>query len=310
VERVLRIAAAQAHPIWGDADATTEKVVGLIREAASEGVGVLAFPETFLPGYPFWALLGGVGRLGDPRDAEAYGAYLEAAVAVDGPHVQRVADAAHEAGVFVYLGLAERVGCSVYATLAAISPDDGVVGAHRKLMPTHGERTVWALGDGHGLRVHDAGGVRVGGLNCWENWMPLARYALYAGGEELHVGAFPGSALPMNADLARLVALEGRLWVLIAAGLLSATDVPARHPYHQLMVDKPAGFLNGGSCIVAPDGTWRVAPVVDDERLVIAEIEQSAVARSRQSFDPAGHSSRADVFDLQVDRRRLNRCSG
>jgi nitrilase len=308
VAGAVRIGAAQAHPIWGDADATTEKVVGLIREAASRGLEVLAFPETYLPGYPFWALLGGVGRLGDPRDADAYGAYLESAVTMDGPHVRVIAETAREVGMFVYLGLAERAGGSVYATLASISPDAGVVGAHRKLVPTHGERTVWAPGDGHGLRVHDAGGLRVGGLSCWESWMPLARYTLYAGGEELHVGAFPGSALPANADLARFIALEGRVGVLIASGLLSVADIPATHPYRELMADKPAGFLNGGSCMVGPDGAWQVEPVVDEERLVISSIDRMAVARSRQAFDAAGHYSRPDVFHLRVDQRRLKVC--
>jgi nitrilase len=162
----MRIAAGQAHPVWLDAQATAAKVVAMMEKAAAEGVGLIAFPETFLPGYPFWAILGGVERLTERRDKEAYAFYLEAAVDVAGPPVQTVREAAGDLGLFVYLGIAERAAGSVFATLLAIDSGKGVVSAHRKLMPTQGERTVWATGDGHGLRVHDAGGFRVGGLNC------------------------------------------------------------------------------------------------------------------------------------------------
>ncbi len=265
---------------------------------------LLAFPETFLPGYPYWVMLGGVDRFNDQQAKAAYAAYVDAAVDLDGFELKQITAAVRDLGVFVYLGIAERSGTSVYATLVAIDPERGAMSAHRKLMPTYGERTVWAVGDGHGLRVHDVGGMLVGGLNCWENWMPLARHALYAEGEELHVAAWPGSAA-MTADIARLIALEGRVWVLLASGLLAADDVPAEFPYYQLIANKPPGFYNGGSCIAAPDGTWAVAPTADEERLLIADVDRDAVHRARQTFDPAGHYSRPDVFDVRVNRRRL-----
>jgi nitrilase len=300
----IRVAAAQAHPVWLDAAATTNKILSLLEQAAANGVQLLAFPETFLPGYPYWVMLGGVDRFNDQPAKAAYAAYVDAAVNLDGLELKQITAVVRDLGVFVYLGIAERAGTSVYATLVAIDPERGVVSAHRKLMPTYGERTVWAVGDGHGLRVHDVGEMLVGGLNCWENWMPLARHALYAAGEELHVAAWPGSAA-MTADIARLIALEGRVWVLLASGLLAADDVPSEFPYYQLIANKPAGFYNGGSCIAAPDGTWAVAPTADEERLLIADVDRDAVRRARQTFDPAGHYSRHDVFDVRVNRRRL-----
>ena len=300
----MRIAALQAHPVWLDPGATTKKIIATVTDAAAHGVELVAFPEAFLPGYPFWVMLGGVDRFNDPRQQQAYAAYLDAAVEPDGAEVQEIAQAARDLGVFVSLGVAERAGTSVYATLLAIDPDHGIVDAHRKLVPTYGERLVWTPGDGHGLHTHRIrGGLRVGGLNCWENWMPQARHALYADGEDLHLAAFPGSAFAVG-DLARFIALEGRMWVMAASGLLDADDVPADFPFHDLLTDKPPGFYNGGSCVASPNGTWIVEPTIDEERLVIADIDRTAVLRARQTFDPAGHYARPDVFDVRVDRRR------
>jgi nitrilase len=210
----VRVAAAQAASVWLDSAATAAKVVELLERAARERVELVVFPETFLSGYPFWVMLGGAGRFGDAEHARAYGAYLEAAVELDGPELRRIAEAARDLGVFVFLGVTERGTGSgrgtVYCTLVAIDPQRGLVGAHRKLNPTHAERTVWGRGDGNGLRTHRVGALRVGGLNCWENWMPLARHALYADGEEVHVAAWPGSAA-QTADIARFRAGGARV---------------------------------------------------------------------------------------------------
>lgn len=303
----MRVAAAQAASVWLDPAATADKVVGLIAQAAQQGVALLAFPESFLSGYPFWVMLAGGGRFGDPAHARAYAAYLEAAVELDGPELRRVADAAGDHGVFVYLGVSERGRASgrgtVYCTLVAIDPAQGLVGAHRKLNPTHTERLVWGRGDGAGLRTHRVGPLRVGGLNCWENWMPLARHALYADGEELHVAVWPGSAA-QTRDIARFIALEGRVFVVLASGLISADTVPKDVPFYQLIQDKPEGLYNGGSCIVAPDGSWVVEPTVGEAGLLVAEIDPARVAAARSSFDPTGHYARPDVFAVTVDRRR------
>jgi len=304
----MRVAAAQARPVWFDRAATTAKVVDLIGRAAAQGVELLAFPETFLSGYPLW-IRGGTG-IGFEAAAQrqAYAAYLESAVDARGAEVREVCAAAADHGVFVYLGASERVATSghgtVYCSLIAIHPRRGVVGVHRKLVPTHQERMVWGYGDGAGLRVHDAGGLRVGGLNCWENWMPPARHALYADGEELHVATWPGWA-GQTSDICRFVALEGRVAVLAPAGLLSPDDVPADFPLAGAMrADADRFTFDGGSAVAGPDGRWLAEPVVGEERLVIADIDPAEIRGARLAADPSGHYARPDVFAITVDRRR------
>jgi nitrilase len=181
----MRVAAAQARSVWLDKDATTKRVLSLLADAARSEVALLAFPETFLSGYPFWVERTDGARFNSKQQKAAYSAYLDAAVETSGPQIRLVTEAARDFGVFTYLGITERgsgaARGTIYCTLLAIDPAHGIVSSHRKLMPTYEERLVWGTGDGHGLRVHDIGEMRVGGLNCWENWMPQARHALYAG---------------------------------------------------------------------------------------------------------------------------------
>ncbi len=304
----MRVAAAQARPHWLDPAATTKKVLDWLQQAAEQDVRLIAFPETFLSGYPFWLELTGGARFNDARQKRAYAAYLQAAVEIDGPEIAQVTEAARDLGMFVYLGTTERATGSargtVFCTLVAIDPTAGVVSTHRKLMPTYEERLVWGQGDGHGLRVHRLGSMRVGGLNCWENWMPQARHALYSQGEELHVSVWPGN--PRNtADITRFIALEGRVFSLAANGLISLSDVPADFPLRDELEEAGVeDYCRGGSAVAAPDGTWLVPPVPDEERLVVADLDLALVAQERHNFDPTGHYSRPDVFRTEVDRRR------
>ncbi len=300
----MRIAAAQARPAWLDPTAGTKIVVEQLTRAAAQGVGLVAFPETFLSGYPIWLAHTGGARFDDPAQKAAYTHYLDAAVTLDGPQLTTIRAAVADLGVFCYLGITERVGATVFCTLVAIDPVHGLVGAHRKLMPTHEERMVWGIGDGHGLRTHRTGAFRVGGLSCWENWMPQARHALYADGETLHISTWPGS-IRNTRDITRFIALEGRVYSLAVGAVLDFADVPADFPLREelLALDEPSGY-DGGSAIAAPDGTWLVEPVTGDERLVIADIDPARVAAERQNFDPTGHYSRPDIFTVTVDRRR------
>jgi nitrilase len=304
----MRVAAAQARPLWLDPSATTKKVLAWLENAVAQEVELIAFPETFLSGYPSWLEHTGGARFDDAAQKRAYAAYLEASVEVSGPELTAITEAARDLGLFVYLGTTERATGNargtVFCTLVAIDPVAGIVSTHRKLMPTHEERLVWGIGDGHGLRVHQVGSTRVGGLNCWENWMPQARHALYAQGEELHVSVWPGN--PHNtADLPRFIAREGRVFSLAANGLLGLADIPADFPLRaELEEAGVVDYCRGGSAVAGPDGTWVVEPVVDEERLVIADLDLAQVARERQNFDPTGHYSRPDVFSVEVDRRR------
>ena len=305
----MRIAAAQIHPAWGNKTATTDRVADWIGRAAADGVELVAFGETFLSGYPFWVSMTDGARFEDADQKRAFAAYLDSAVDVDGPELARIAEAARDSRVFTYLGITERGGGTargtVFATLVAIDPERGVVSTHRKLMPTYEERLVWGIGDGHGLRVHGLpGGTRVGGLNCWENWMPQARHALYAGGEDLHVAVWPGST-ENTRDITRFIAREGRVFVLSAGVLLHTDDISADFPLRdRVLAGGPQLMYDGGSAIAGPDGEWIVAPVAGEERLVAADIDLARVREERQNFDPTGHYSRPDVFDVRVDRRR------
>lgn len=306
----MRVAAAQASSVWLDKDATTTKVLALLTEAAAGDVELLAFPETFLSGYPFWVERTDGARFNSEQQKASYAAYLEAAVEIDGSQLRAITEAVRDLGIFTYLGVTERgsgpARGTVYCTLVAIDPARGIVGTHRKLMPTYEERLVWGAGDGHGLRVHPVGDARVGGLNCWENWMPQARHALYAGGEDLHVSVWPGSPRHTR-DLARFIALEGRVFSLAACGLLRLDAVPGDFPMRELLGEAAEhDYYDGGSAIAGPAGDWLVEPVVGEERLVVANLDLAAVRRERQNFDPTGHYSRPDVFEVRVNRRRLS----
>ena len=304
----MRIAAAQTAPVWGDKEATTARVIEWIERAADDGVDLVAFGETFLSGYPFWVARTDGARWEADDQKAAYAFYLEAAVAVAGPELSSIAATVAQTGVFTYLGITERSASrgTVYATLVGIDPSSGIVSAHRKLMPTYEERLVWGTGDGHGLVVHDLGRARVGGLNCWENWVPTARHALYSQGMDLHVASWPGS-VELTEDITRFIAKEGRCFVLSAGALLRPEDIPSDFPLRDLaLAHGEESFFDGGSAIAAPNGDWLVEPVAGEERLVTADIDVEAVRQERQNFDPAGHYFRGDVFQVSVDRRRLD----
>jgi len=213
----MKIAAAQTAPAWGDATATTAIVTTWIEKAADADVNLVAFGETFLSGYPFWLSMTDGARFDAADQKAAYAAYLDSSVYLGGPELSTIADTVAETGVFTYLGITERSpsGGTVYATLVAIDPVDGIVNAHRKLMPTHEERMAWGIGDGHGLRTFDVGEFTVSGLNCWENWVPTVRHTMYAQGTTLHVAVWPG-AVRNTIDITRFIAMEGRCYVLSA----------------------------------------------------------------------------------------------
>lgn len=301
----LKVAAAQISPAFLDPEATTDRIIAALEEAAGEGVRLVAFGETFLPGYPFWLEHADGARFEEPALQRAYAAYVEAAVDLDGPELRRIAESCARLELVAVLGIVERAPSrgSVYCSAVVIDEHGEIRPPHRKLMPTYEERLVWAQGDGHGLRAHDVLGTRITVLNCWENWMPLARTACYATGSALHVALWPGTARNTR-DITRFVAMEGRMYVLSASALLRARDVPADFPVRDRL---PAVELHrtGGSAIAAPDGAWVVEPVEGVDGLVSADLVLAQVPIARQSFDPTGHYSRPDVLQLRVDRRRL-----
>lgn len=304
----LRVALAQTSPVWFEPGATAQLAASLIADAAAGGARVIVFPETFLGGYPLWLCRTGGAAFEDPLQKAAFSWYLESAVLADGPEVAAIAEACARHDVFAFVGAAERgdrVGRgTTYCSIFAIDPQAGLVGTHRKLVPTHDERLVWGRGDGAGLRTYEIDGVRFGALCCWENWMPQARHALYADGEDVHLGLWPGSSA-QTADITRFVAMEGRVWSLAAGGVLAFEELPADFPLRDALLawPEPSPF-DGGTAAARPGGDWEVEPIAGGSALAMVDVDLAAVRGERLSFDPAGHYARPDVFQVSVDRRR------
>ena len=304
----LNIAIAQLAPVWLNKKATLKKIEEAVREAAAQKAQLVCFGETLLPGYPFWLDLTDGARFNSTRQKELFAHYLTEAVSIEAGDLATLCTLAEQFGIALYIGCAERAadrgGHSIYCSLVYISRAGTIQSVHRKLMPTYEERLAWSIGDGNGLQVHPLGAFTVGGLNCWENWMPLARTALYAQGENLHVAVWPGN-LRNTIDLTRHMALENRMYVLSVSGLMRRTDISENIPHHELIAQQAPDFLsNGGSCLAAPDGSWVIEPIVDKEVVVTATIHLDEVRKERQNFDPSGHYARPDVFELRVNTQR------
>ncbi len=304
----LKVALAQIAPVWLDRTASLKKVCAAVASAADAGCDLVTFGEALVPGYPFWVERTEGAKFNDDRQKEFYALYLDQGVVIERGDLKPLCDLAKARTIAIYLGIMERApdrgGHTLYASLVYISKEGQVGSVHRKLQPTYDERLVWGPGDGHGLRVHSLGAFTVGGLNCWENWLPLARASFYAQGEDLHVTAWPGG-LHNTEDLPRFIAKEGRSYVIAVSGLMRATDIPADFPHAETIRANAGDFMaNGGSAIAAPDGSWVIEPVLGEEVLLVAEIDHQQVRRERQNLDVAGHYSRPDVTELLVNRQR------
>lgn len=309
----LTVGVAQIAPVWLNRDATLAKIVDHTRQAAAAGCQLVVFGEALLPGYPIWIDWTDGSRFNSPVQKRIHAHYVDQAVQIEAGHLAPLQRVAAEKAIAVYVGTVERAadrgGHSVYCSLVYIDNQGEIQSVHRKLMPTYEERLTWATGDGHGLRTHKLGAFTLGGLNCWENWMPLPRAALYGMGEDLHVAVWPGG-ISNTEETTRFLAREGRSYVLAASGLLRLEDFPADTPHLDIImadmrVEVTDGILsNGGSAIAGPDGQWIVEPIIDREELIVAKLDHQRVREERQNFDAAGHYSRPDVTKLIVDRRR------
>lgn len=304
------VAAVQAAPVFLDLEASVDKAVDLIAEAASAGALLVAFPETWLPGYPAWIF--GAAGWENPASKRAYARLARNAVTVDGDAVRRLRETAARHGVELVIGINERDASysrgTMYNSLLFIGADGALLGVHRKLMPTHAERILWAAGDGSTLSVFETPLGRVGGLVCWEHWMPLARFAMHAQGEQVHVAAWPeGTYITELASLA--YAFEGRCYVVVASPFVTREDLPEDFELTAVLdeaFEKRDGtsVINaGGSGIAGPDGRWLTGPVYGGEQLVMADIDLDRITEEQLVLDTAGHYNRPDVFSLHVDRR-------
>jgi predicted amidohydrolase len=282
--------------------------VRLIDEAGGNGARLIVFPETWLPGYPAWIF--GAAGWEDPASKKVFAQLHRNAVQIPSPATDALCRAARRNRAHVVIGLNERDSeystGTLYNALLYISDAGEILGVHRKIMPTHAERIVWGAGDGSTLHVFDTPLGRLGGLICWEHWMPLARFAMHAKGEQLHVAAWP--EVPDAHQIAsRHYAFEGRCFVVCAGSYLTTDHLPADFELREAMgaagdFGQGAGvILPGGSGIIGPDGAWIAGPVSEQETIVYGEIDLDRIAEEQQSLDVVGHYNRPDIFQLTVD---------
>ncbi len=295
----LVAAAVQATPVFLDRDATVEKSEKLIHEASTNGAKLVVFPETFVPTYPDWVWR---APAWDGPSEELYGLLLDNAVEVPSRATDAIGKSAKRAKAYVAIGVNERDpnGATLYNTLLTFGSDGRLLGRHRKLMPTGGERLVWGMGDGSTLDVHDTPFGRVGGLICWENYMPLARYAMYAKGIDIWLAPTWDQGDEWVSTL-RHIAKEGRVFVIGVATVMRGSDIPSDVPGRDLWGGEDDWCNHGYTTIVGPHGDLLAGPLVDEEGILYAELDPTAARRSRHEFDPVGHYSRPDVFRLSVD---------
>lgn len=304
----ISVGLAQIAPVWLRRDATIEKVVTRVEQAAGEGCSLVVFGEALIPGYPFWVEYTDGAKFESKLQKSLYAHYVSQSVSIGDGDIDAIRKAAREHSIAVYVGVMERAGDrgghSVYCSMVYIDAEGDIGSVHRKLMPTHEERLVWAIGDGNGLRTHKLGPFTAGGLNCWENWLPLARASLYAQGEDLHVAIWPGN-VRNTEEITRFIARESRSYVVSVGGLMRRSNIGSNLPHAESLAGATSECMaDGGSCVAAPNGEWLLEPQSGEESLYIVELDHERVLEERHSLDVAGHYSRPDVTQLVVDRKR------
>lgn len=305
---LLQVGLAQIAPIWLNKQKTLEKVKEAIVEAAHKKCELVVFGEALLPGYPFWLALTNGAEWNSPIQKEIHAHYIRNAIQIEADELSDVCMLAKQYKIAIYLGIIERAqnrgGHSLYCSLVYINEFGEIKSVHRKLQPTYDERLTWSQGDGNGLQVHPLKQFIVGGLNCWENWMPLPRTALYGLGENLHIAVWPGS-IRNTHDITKFIAKEGRSFVVSVSALMRKEDFPSDTPHiEKILENSPDILTDGGSCVASPDGEWVLEPVVNQEGVFTAVLDFNKVLEERQNFDVVGHYSRPDVTKLIVNRER------
>jgi nitrilase len=301
MEAAVRVACVQVEPAILDRAATLDRVAERTAEAAAAGATLVVFPETFVPAYPSSAWAKALAGWGDPGAKEAFALLHRESLELPSPDAERLAATAREHGVWLVIGVnehdRERPG-TLYNSLLYYSPEGELALHHRKLVPTNHERLVWGQGDGRGLRAIETPLGRLGGLICWENYMPLARFSLYESGVEIYIASTADDGDSWQATL-RHIALESRSFVVAPCHFQRATSYPDDFPLRALLEGRDI-LGRGGSAILAPDGTYLAGPVYDEEAMLYAELDPDQLRQARQRFDPAGHYHRPDVLKLTV----------
>ena len=301
MDRAVTVACVQAQPVVLDLAQTLDKLEVLAAEAARAGAELVAFPETFVSVYPSSRWAKAFAGWANDDAKETFARIAQSSIAVGRPSEQRLAAAARELGVWLVTGVnevdPERPG-TIYNSLLYHAPDGTLALHHRKLVPTNHERLVWGQGDGRGLHAVETGFGRVGGLICWENYMPLARFALYESGVEIYVASTADDGDAWQSTLVH-IARESRAYVVSPSAFQRASSYPDDFPLKAEL--DGAGLLGrGGSAILAPDGSYLAGPLYDEEGILYAELDPARLLAERQRFDPVGHYHRPDVLRLGV----------
>jgi nitrilase len=302
MERPAKVACAQVEPVVLEREATVDKLETVAREAARNGAELVVFPETFVPVYPSSSWAKAFAGWEIPGAKETFARLAQQSVAVGSPAERRIAAAAKELGIWIVTGVNEvdagRPG-TIYNALLFHSPAGELALHHRKLVPTNHERLVWGQGDGRGLTTVETGFGRLGGLICWENYMPLARVALYEAGVEIYVAATADDGEAWQPTLVHL-ARESRAYVIAPSHFQRAEAYPDDFPL-AAEIGGTETIGRGGSAILAPDGSYLAGPLYDEEGILYAELDPARLLAERQRFDPVGHYSRPDVLRLEVN---------
>ncbi len=300
---ITKVAVVQAAPILFNKAATIAKTCDLIREAATQNINLILFPEAFIPCYPRGLSFGTVVGSRSPSGRETWQHYWEGAVDVPGKDTEVIGAAARTANAYVVIGVIERdsmfSGGTLYCSMLYFGPDGSLLGKHRKLKPTAAERLIWGEGDGSTLTAIDTPFGKMGGLICWENYMPLARMAMYGKGVELYLAPTADSRDSWQATM-RHIAFEGRCFVLGCNQFVTKSMYPADLVGIEELANQPDVMCRGGSVIVNPLGDVVAGPLFDKEGILYAELDMGEVSRGKLDFDVVGHYARPDVFQLTV----------
>lgn len=293
----IRVALAQFAPIYHNKQATLTTALDLVQQAASKGAQLIAFGETWFPGYPVWLdVCPAAGLWNHEPTKRVFAELRQNSISIAGPETKALAEAAADLGIGIVIGINERVDegpgqGTLYNSLLTFSTDGLLTNHHRKLVPTFTERLVWGNGDGGGLSAASIANARVGGLICWEHWMPLARTAMHQAGEHIHVAVWP-TANEIAQLASRHYAFEGRCFVLAVGLMMRAVDIPGELPHNV----NEEWAERGGSAIIAPDATYVVEPIYDREELIVADLDLTMIDRENMALDITGHYSRPDIF--------------